>query len=47
MYLESDEVPAVKKVLGAAAMTYVAAAAVSVANLLRFIMLSNSRRRRD
>ena len=47
MYLESDEVPAVKKVLGAAAMTYVAAAAVSVANLLRFIMLSNSRRRND
>ena len=47
MYLESDEVPAVKKVLGAAAMTYVAAAAVSVANLLRFIMLANGRRRDD
>ena len=47
LYLESDEVPAVKKVLGAAAMTYVAAAAVSVANLLRFIMLAGSRRRRD
>lgn len=47
MYLESDEVPAVKKVLGAAAMTYVAAAAVSVANLLRFIMLANGRRRND
>ena len=45
MYLESDEVPAVKKVLGAAAMTYVAAAAVSVANLLRFIMLAGGRRR--
>lgn len=44
MYIEADEVPAVKKVLGAAAMTYVAAAAVSVANLLRFIMLA---RRRD
>ncbi len=47
MYLESDEVPAVKKVLGAAAMTYVAAAAVSVANLLRFVMLASGRRRND
>ena len=47
MYLESDEIPAVKKVLGAAAMTYVAAAAVSVANLLRFIMLAGGRRRDD
>ncbi len=47
MYLESDEVPAVKKVLGAAAMTYVAAAAVSVANLLRFIMIAGGRRRDD
>lgn len=44
MYIEADEVPAVKKVLGAAAMTYVAAAAVSVANLLRFIMLAGRRR---
>ena len=47
MYLESDEVPAVKKVLGAAAMTYVAAAAVSVANLLRFILLASGRRDDD
>ena len=47
MYLYEDEVPAVKKVLGAAAMTYVAAAAVSIANLLRFIMLINGRRRND
>ena len=47
MFLESDEVPAVKKVLGAAAMTYVAAAAVSVANLLRFLMLAGGRRRDD
>lgn len=47
MYLESDEVPAVKKVLGAAAMTYVAAAAVSIANLLRFVLLAQNRRRRD
>lgn len=47
MYLEADEVPAVKKVLGAAAMTYVAAAAVSVANLLRFVLLASGRRRDD
>ena len=47
MYLEADEVPAVKKVLGAAAMTYVAAAAVSIANLLRFIMLAGGRRNDD
>lgn len=47
MYLYEDEIPAVKKVLGAAAMTYVAAAAVSIANLLRFLMLANGRRRND
>ena len=47
MYLEGDEVPKVKKVLGAAAMTYVAAAAVSVANLLRFILLAGGRRNDD
>ena len=47
MYLYEDEVPAVKKVLSAAAMTYVAAAAVSIANLLRFIMLIGGRRRND
>ncbi len=42
-YLESVEVPAVKKVLSAAAMTYVAAAAVSIAQLLRLIMLVGRR----
>lgn len=47
MYLYEEEIPAVKKVLGAAAMTYVAAAAVSVANLLRFMMLVGGRRRDD
>ena len=46
-YLESDEVPAVKKVLGAAAMTYVAAAAVSIMQLLRLLMLVGSRRNDD
>ena len=45
-YLDSDEVPMVKKVLGSAAMTYVAAAAVSLANLLRFMAMANSRSRR-
>ncbi len=47
MYLYEEEIPAVKKVLSAAAMTYVAAAAVSVANLLRFLMLASGRRRDD
>lgn len=42
-YLESTEVPAVKKVLGAAAMTYVAAAAVSIMQLLRLLMLVSRR----
>lgn len=46
-YLESDEIPMVRRVLGSAAMTYVAAAAVSVANLLRFIALANSRRNNE
>ena len=46
-YLYEDEIPAVKKVLSAAAMTYVAAAAVSIANLLRFILLVGGRRRDD
>ncbi len=46
-YLYEDEVPAVKKVLSAAAMTYVAAAAVSIANLLRFLMLIGGRRSDD
>lgn len=46
-YLDPDEVPAVRKVLGSAAMTYVAAAAVSVATLLRFIAMAGGRRRSD
>lgn len=44
-YLSNDEVKMVKKVLGAAAMTYVAAATTSVAQLLRLLLLANSRRR--
>ncbi|MBO4355278.1 MAG: zinc metallopeptidase [Clostridia bacterium] len=44
--LYSDEIPSAKKVLSAAAMTYVAALAVSVTQLLRLLlMVSGSRRR--
>ncbi len=39
----TEELRGVKKVLGAAAMTYVAALAVSVANLLRLIMVFGRR----
>lgn len=42
--LVGEEVGAAKKVLTAAAMTYVASAAVALANLIRFILIS---RRRD
>lgn len=43
--LNYDEIDPAKKVLSAAAMTYVAAAAVAIGNLLRLILLS--RRRND
>ncbi|MCR5157110.1 MAG: zinc metallopeptidase [Butyrivibrio sp.] len=42
--LEHDEVPASRKVLSAAAMTYVASAASAVVQLLRLILLNNRRR---
>lgn len=42
--LSIEELKPTKKVLNAAAMTYVASAAVGVANLLRLILLANSRR---
>ncbi len=42
--LSPEEAYGAKKVLGAAAMTYVAALAVSIANLLRLVMLANNRR---
>ena len=46
--LREDEIPIVKKVLTAAAMTYVAALAVSLAQLLRFLMIiSRMNNRRD
>lgn len=44
-FLDREEVKPAKKVLDAAALTYVAAAAVAAANLLRFILLSRGRRR--
>lgn len=43
--LAHDEVSGSRKVLQAAAMTYVASAASAALQLLRFILLSNSRRR--
>lgn len=43
-YITQEEVPVTKKVLGAAAMTYVAATLVSIAQLARIFMLT---RRRD
>lgn len=44
--LDSDEIKSAKKVLSAAAMTYVAALAVSLTQLLRLILLVNGRSRR-
>ena len=43
--LQTEEISGVKKVLTAAALTYVASFAVSLANLLRLILLSNRRNR--
>ena len=43
--LNAEEVPMARKVLNAAAMTYVAALAVSLAQLLRLILLFGGRRR--
>lgn len=42
--LEGDELKGARKVLGAAALTYVAAAAVAIGNLLRLLMLTGRRR---
>lgn len=44
-FLAEDEVPYARKVLSAAALTYVAAAAVSIANLFRFLLIAKNRRR--
>lgn len=43
--LQTEEIKGVKKVLTAAALTYVASLAVSLANLLRLVLLTNRRRR--
>ena len=42
--MTDDELRGVRSVLGAAALTYVAAAAAAILNLLRLILLSNMRR---
>ena len=42
--LTREEIPASKKVLSAAALTYVGALAVSLAQLLRLVMLAGRRR---
>jgi len=44
--LSREEIKPARKVLNAAAMTYVASAAVAVANLVRLILLTSSRSRR-
>ncbi len=45
LYFDNEEVRGVKKVLTAAALTYVASALTSIMQLLRLIILSNNRRR--
>lgn len=45
--LSEDELKGAKKTLQAAALTYIAAAAVSLAQLLRLILLFGNKRRRD
>ena len=45
--LTAEEQKGAKKTLKAAAMTYVAAMAVALAQLLRLIVLFGNRRRRD
>jgi len=42
-YVSHDELGGVRKVLGAAAMTYVAAAAMAVLQLIRLLAIANSR----
>lgn len=46
-YMSGDDLTAAKKVLRAAALTYVAAVAVSAANLLRLVVAVMGRSRRD
>lgn len=44
-YVTNDEINGVRKVLNAAALTYVAAAVTSLMSLLRLVLIANSRRR--
>jgi len=44
--MDEEELRGTKKVLTAAALTYVAALAVSLANLFRLLLVANSGRRR-
>lgn len=44
-YIDEDELPVVKKVLGAAAMTYVAATLTAIATLLYYVIKAQSARR--
>ena len=46
-YLDDDELKGVKSVLTAAAMTYLASLLVSLASLLRLVLLAGGRSRRD
>ena len=43
-FMENDDLAGTKKVLSAAAFTYVAAALVALMNLLRLILLARDRR---
>ena len=44
-FLDKTEVPGVKKVLSAAALTYIAATLAAVLNLIRYILISRDRRK--
>lgn len=43
-FLDETEIPAVKKVLSAAALTYVAAAVSAITNLIRYIVIAQNRK---
>ena len=45
--LYGEEIKSAKKVLGAAALTYVAGAATAILQLLRILILTGGRRRND
>ena len=43
-FLDSEEIDGAKKVLKAAALTYVAASVISVLSIIRLILIANRRR---